>query len=302
MQQFAEFKEIMAAEDAWMDSIQEQAVEILDNAFIQDCNIQGIKRYENILGIMPDAAENLEERKKAVLMHLNNKPPYTYRTLLKKLEVLYGSGNYEISGDLGRYTIYAVVHSELRGQKKVLETLLGWFLPMNMAFTAKNEVLRHFIIYTPEEMDTANINLHTQVPFWGYRILNGTGFLDGSVHVDGRRRYGLVLGIGNSIKAGIKETMDTDRIYIKVLSRFNVFENTSSLKAVFKLGCSGFLQTAGSTVQVLAGSIMHMVMAGASETIGDVTVTYRRNLYYVDGSGLLDGSRLVNAFYGKEDI
>jgi len=352
MQQFAEFKEIMAAEDAWMDSIQGQAGEILDNAFIDDCNIQGIKRYENMLGIMPDSAAGLEERKKDVLMHLNNKPPYTYRTLLKKLEVLYGSGNYEVSGDLGRYTVDAVVHSELCGQKKVLETLLGWFLPMNMAFTAKNEVLRHFIIYIPEEMDAANINLHTQLPFWGCDVLNGTRLLDGSVLVDGRRRYGLVLGINNGIKIYVKEVMDTDRVCIKILSCFNVHESTSSLKAVFKLGCSGlweFLNNdmplkmvlpvhtnvvqdmavpciangsikvhteektgvasayiaavnfwEGSTGQVV--KIMHKAVVQVHEAIGDVTVTYRRNLYYTDGSVILDGLRLVNAFYGKEDI
>lgn len=34
MQQFAEFKEITAAEDPWMDNIQGLAGKILDNAFI----------------------------------------------------------------------------------------------------------------------------------------------------------------------------------------------------------------------------------------------------------------------------
>lgn len=359
MQQFAEFKEITAAEDPWMDNIQEQAGKILDNAFIQDCGIQGIKRYENMLGIMPDMAESLEERKQAVLMHLNNKPPYTYRTLLKKLEVLYGAGNYEVSGDLSRYIINVRVHSELRGQKKVVETMLGWFLPVNMEFTAVNEVLRHFIINMLEEMDVTKIRLHTQLNFWGCDILNGTRLLDGSVLVDAKRRYNLVLGIKNGIKFNISENMDTDRVYIKILSCFNVHENINGLKAVFKLGCSGlwfpvnvpggyniplkmsvpvkasvlqdmdtvslangiikvqaeektdvaavsraavnFWQD-GSKGKALTAGTMHMVAARVSETLGDVTITYRRNLCYLDGSEPLDGSRLVNAFYKKESV
>ena len=359
MQQFAEFKEITAAEDPWMDNIQEQAGKILDNAFIQDCGIQGIKRYENMLGIMPDMAESLEERKHAVLMHLNNKPPYTYRTLLKKLEVLYGAGNYEVSGDLTRYMVNVRVHSELRGQKKVVETMLGWFLPVNMEFTAVNEVLRHFIINMLEEMDVTKIRLHTQLNFWGCDILNGTRLLDGSVLVDAKKRYNLVLGIKNGIKFNISENMGTDRVYINILSCFNVHENINGLKAVFKLGCSGLwfpvnvpggynmplkvampvkanvvqdMDTAslangiikvqaeektgvaavsraavnfwqdGSKGKALTAGTMHMVAARVSETLGDVTITYRRNLCYLDGSGPLDGSRLVNAFYGKEDI
>ena len=359
MQQFAEFKEITAAEDPWMDNIQEQAGKILDNAFIQDCGIQGIKRYENMLGIMPDMAESLEERKQAVLMHLNNKPPYTYRTLLKKLEVLYGAGNYEVSGDLSRYIINVRVHSELRGQKKVVETMLGWFLPVNMEFTAVNEVLRHFIINILEEMDVTKIRLHTQLNFWGCDILNGTRLLDGSVLVDAKKRYNLVLGIKNGIKFNISENMDTDRVYINILSCFNVHENINGLKAVFKLGCSGLwfpvnvpggynmplkvampvkanvvqdMDTAslangiikvqaeektgvaavsraavnfwqdGSKGKALTAGTMHMVAARVSETLGDVTITYRRNLCYLDGSEPLDGSRLVNAFYKKESV
>ena len=56
----------------------------------------------------------------------------------------------------------------------------------------------------------------------------------------------------------------------------------------------------GSTGQVV--KIMHKAVVQVHEAIGDVTVTYRRNLYYTDGSVILDGLRLVNAFYGKEDI
>ena len=358
MQQFAEFKEITAAEDPWMDNIQEQAGKILDNAFIQDCGIQGIKRYENMLGIMPDMAESLEERKQAVLMHLNNKPPYTYRTLLKKLEVLYGAGNYEVSGDLSRYIINVRVHSELRGQKKVVETMLGWFLPVNMEFTAVNEVLRHFIINMLEEMDVTKIRLHTQLNFWGCDILNGTRLLDGSVLVDAKRRYNLVLGIKNGIKFNISENMGTDRVYINILSCFNVHENINGLKAVFKLGCSGLwfpvnvpggyniplkmsvpvkasvlqdmdtVSLANGIIKVqaeektgvaavsraavnfwqdgskrkLTAGTMHIVAAKVSETVGNVTITYRRNLCYLDGAEPLDGSRLVNAFYKKESV
>lgn len=366
MQQFAEIKEITGIEDTWMDNIQEQARKILDNAFIQDCGIQGIKRYENMLGLMPDIAASLDNRKQDVLMHMNNKPPYTYRTFIKKLELLYGAGNYKVSGELEKYTIDVVIHSELCGQKKVLETMLGWFLPVNMEFTAKNEVLRYFKIHILEEMDVTKIRLHTHLNFWGCKILNGTKLLDGSAFIDAEKRYNLVLGIKNGIKFRISENMDTDRVYIDILSCFNVRERINGLKTVFQLGRSGFwfhgsndiqggykmplrmempvkasmvqdmdavslangiikLQAEEKTgtalglkatinywqdsskpqavkEQALKAQTSYMAEVHVSETAGDVTITYRRHLHYLDGSKCLDGTQPLDAFYKKEDI
>ena len=183
--------------------------------------------------------------------------------------------------------------------------------------------------------------------------------LDGSVLVDAKKRYNLVLGIKNGIKFSINEDMDTDRVYINILSCFNVHESINGLKTVFKLGRSGFwfhgsvpggykmplkmaVPIKASVVQDMdAVSVVNGIIkvqaeektgaalglkasagywqdgrkekastAGTSytaeihvsEKIVGVTITYRRNLCYLDGSEPLDGSRLVNAFYGKEDI
>ena len=204
-----------------------------------------------------------------------------------------------------------------------------------------------------------DINQRFTIPFWGCDILNGTRLLDGSVLVDAKKRYNLVLGIKNGIKFSINENMDTDRVYINILSCFNAHETINGLKMVFMLGRSGFwfplnvpggynmplkvmlpvktnvvqdidaVSLANGIIKVQAeektgtalglkasagywqdGRKEKTLIAGTSytaeihvsEKIGDVTITYRRNLCYLDGSGMLDGSRLVNAFYGKEDI
>lgn len=215
-----------------------------------------------------------------------------------------------------------------------------------------------------EEFLFRDINQKFAINFWGCDILNGARLLDGSVLVDAKKRYNLVLGINNRLKFSISENIDADRVYIKILSCFNVHENINSLETVFKLGCSGLWfpvnvpgrynmplnmsvpvkasvvqdmdavilangiikvqaeektgvvldlkasvnfwqdgrQPQGSKGQVLTAQTRHMAEAHVSERIGDVTITYRRNLCYLDGSEPLDGSRLVNAFYGKEDI
>lgn len=304
MLQFPEIKEIMAAEDADFDNINSSIQKILDEAFIKDCSIYGIKRYESILGITPGVLEPLETRRVNVLMQWNSTIPYTYRTLLKKLEVLYGAGNYEVSGDLQRYYIHVIVHSELQGQKKILYTMLGRFLPMNMAFTAKNEVLRNFIIYIPEKMDVPVMEMRTFFHFWDCDILNGSRLLDGSVLLCARRRYNLVPWVKyNGIKMPVHVIADVPAVLIKGVlyhgrqqdikagttyySRVNFWEHTGSGQA----GC----RTGKTNMSFKAAIETH-------ENIGEVSITYKRNLCYLDGSVLLDGSKVLNALYMEEEV
>lgn len=48
-----------------------------------------------------------------------------------------------------------------------------------------------------------------------------------------------MIGINNCIKLSINEDIDVDRVYVKIPSCFNINESINSLRAVFKLGCSG---------------------------------------------------------------
>ncbi|MDE7052204.1 MAG: phage tail protein [Lachnospiraceae bacterium] len=84
------------------------------------------------------------------------------------------------------------------------------------------EYIISFIIHMPEEMDVTKIRLHTQLNFWGCDILNGTRLLDGSVLVDAKKRYNLVLGINNRLKFSISENIDADRVYINYITQLTM--------------------------------------------------------------------------------
>ena len=238
IKQIKEIQQIAKAEDKEFLKLAHESENVINNMFISTSNEEGVKRFEKLLGIIPDNGRTLEERRQDVIIHMNT--PCTYRTLLNKLEVLYGAGNYEISRDLKNYSINVVVHSELRGQKKALETMLDYFLPMNIVFSAKNEVLRHFIIPIPAEMNITKIHLKAQVSYWDCKLVNGTKLLDGSGLLNASRRYNLVPGIKNNIKAHIKENIYTGRLHINILPCFDVNENINGLKAVFGLGSLWF--------------------------------------------------------------
>ena len=136
--------------------------------------------------------------------------------------------------------------------------------------------------------------------FWECEILNGTKFLDGSVLLNSRNRYGLVPGIKNGIRFYAKEAIDASCINIR--EKVYIEEKTGVVVAVkasvnFLEGCHQTAYSAGTVTKT-----RHMAVVKTTGTIENITITYKRNLHYLDGSELLDGSRLVNAFYGKESI
>lgn len=141
MQDFAEIKAIMRTEQpeldrAWLD------IQIpLADAFIMDCDEYGIKKYESFVGVRPDPEDTLDDRKARVLIYWNNFIPYTYRVLVRRLNELCGTGNYEISGSLEDYELFLKTSLMLGGQMQGLEHLLIQMVPMNMNFGADNEII-----------------------------------------------------------------------------------------------------------------------------------------------------------------
>ncbi len=102
------------------------------------------------------------------------------------------------------------------------------------------EDLIQIIINNCEKFLFISIDFRFIVPFWDCKLVNGTKMLDGTRHLNASRRYNLVLGIKNNIKAYVKENIYTGRLYINILPCFNVHENINGLKAVFRLGICWF--------------------------------------------------------------
>lgn len=162
MRKFAEIKEIMKTEDAEMGLADKGIQRVLANAFILDCDIYGIKKYEAMLGILPNAEDTPESRKSRILVRWNDTIPYTWKTFLKKLDLLC-DGNYEAGNNFSSgYEVYVTAHLGLPGQTEELERLLGKILPANLVIEAANTVE----IQTEGTAKQAAVNTIT----WNYEI------------------------------------------------------------------------------------------------------------------------------------
>lgn len=83
LRQLKEFKEIAKAETPELKYILEQIERTLNNMFIETADEYGIKRFEDMMGIYPEAGASLETRRFNVLVKWNDKVPYTEREIYK---------------------------------------------------------------------------------------------------------------------------------------------------------------------------------------------------------------------------
>ena len=140
MQNFTEIKQITKVEQTEVNSLDFEIGRVLDNAFIEDCDEYGIKKYEKLVGVTPTAQDTLESRKSRVLIHWNDFIPYSYRVLIRKLNIFCGVNNYDISGDLKNYELFISTHLSIVGQATELEKMLDKMLPVPIVFTLFNNL------------------------------------------------------------------------------------------------------------------------------------------------------------------
>ena len=135
-QSFGEIQEIMRVEEKWLDKLETGISTICNNAFIEDCDEYGIKKYEDLLGIISEPKDKLETRKMRVLARWNNMVPYTYRTLVQQLNILCGVNNYDIDSDLENYMISFSIYG--KADTSEIKQRLDRILPVNITYDTRS--------------------------------------------------------------------------------------------------------------------------------------------------------------------
>lgn len=143
MQNFAEIKQITKVEQKETDTLDYEIGRILDNAFIQDCDEYGIEKYEYTLGITPSNGDKLDVRKMRALARWNNSLPYSYRILIRKLDILCGVGEYLIEDDSKHYALRLRTYFEDKWKVNELREVLEQMLPVNIVLDYLNTIIHN---------------------------------------------------------------------------------------------------------------------------------------------------------------
>lgn len=81
LQEIIDFQHLATAEQPEIDALHFQVIHAGDDFFITTLSLEGVLRWEKILGITPDPAADLVMRRQEILMAYIDKLPFTFRYL-----------------------------------------------------------------------------------------------------------------------------------------------------------------------------------------------------------------------------
>lgn len=170
---YAEIDEISKSENQMFKKAKVETERIRNNSFVTQCDEQGIKEYENFMGIIPDInRESLEFRKQRVINRLTTKPPFTVRFLEEKLDALIGKDKWTLIKDFENFRV--IIESSAINQQwfEEISVTMNSIKPCNIVFT--NMPLLESTVCAGEliSYSSAQFNYLLGVSF----ILNGTPF------------------------------------------------------------------------------------------------------------------------------
>lgn len=143
MREYGEIKELLESENPEFQLQWDESERLKDNLFILTCDEDGITRFEKMLHITPNPDDSLQARISRVITRWNDALPYTYKSLLQKLEVLCGAGNYRVIPDFGNYEMTVVAYLPLAGQTSELDYLLSYIVPANILVHSSNMIVHN---------------------------------------------------------------------------------------------------------------------------------------------------------------
>lgn len=129
------YKELFAALQVQNPEVQkmEDITETIRNSsFILYCDVWGIERFEDMLGINPLDGDTLENRKLRILSLWNNSVPYTVWTLRTNLETLCGKGGYELVILPEQYMIIVRIALKSKRNFEMVRDMMNKTVPANM--------------------------------------------------------------------------------------------------------------------------------------------------------------------------
>lgn len=138
LRQLKEFKEIAKAETPELKYILEQIERTLNNTFIETADEYGIKRFEDMMGIYPEAGASLETRRFNVLVKWNDKVPYTEKELYNRLISICGDDNFSVNPDYKNYFLEIITHLGIEGAFDTISSILQDIIPCNLVLDLKN--------------------------------------------------------------------------------------------------------------------------------------------------------------------
>lgn len=285
-QDVMEFQEIMSAENASLEILERSIGRVWDNNYIQTCDENTVSLYEQLLNVVPRTGESLEYRKKVILNRLSQRLPYSLPRLKELLDAAVGRNGYEL----------LVRHQEYKLELNIIDQT--YLVLLDVKSTVQEMIPAHLLfIFAGRFSAAVPVDIHytgrleLQSEYHArynrkFLILDGTWTMDGTYKLN-----------------GYKELTDIDLypLALTVRGGYNTAPDTSAA-----VSCRSGTEVAAGTESAveISGSVFSLTATesrsrtGSKVTAGpgaDLVLTVEKDLWYLDGNYLLDGTKLLDA-------
>lgn len=127
-----EFKEIAKAENPEFNLAWDKVDIVWSNQYIMECTVDGVIRWERIIGITPKATDNLYDRKIRIITYINQTLPFTMRTLIAYLQPICGEGNYSVDMNFETNVLTIQINNSTKQLIEDVQYLLDQMIPANL--------------------------------------------------------------------------------------------------------------------------------------------------------------------------
>lgn len=141
---FEEFIEIAKVENTNFNRVKIELLQLFSMRFVNETDEMGIARWEKMLKLKRRPSDTLETRRMKVLAKINNKLPYTWRSLQQLLNSIFGEGNYQINLDPQEYILELLIPSEQNYYREVSE-ILDPMIPLNIHMIIAEGILKEIV-------------------------------------------------------------------------------------------------------------------------------------------------------------
>lgn len=130
-----DIKKIYEINDPQIEELQVDSDQLDTDMFFDTMGEDTTEHWEGFLGLSPGQGDNLNTRRFRVKSKANERLPYSLRVFQRRLDALYGVGNYtlEINDDLDHIDLY--INLEFAKAMNDAVELIETITPLNMTYT-----------------------------------------------------------------------------------------------------------------------------------------------------------------------
>ncbi|MGE7021985.1 putative phage tail protein [Solibacillus cecembensis] len=141
---FEEFIEVANVENTNFNRVKVQLLQLFSMRFVHATDEIGIARWEKMLKLKRRPTDTLETRQIKVVAKINNKLPYTWRSLQQLLSSIFGENNFQINLDPQDYILELLIPSE-QNYYRELSDILEPMIPLNIYMIIAEGILKEMI-------------------------------------------------------------------------------------------------------------------------------------------------------------